>query len=429
MKYIEVEGGHPIRGELAVQGSKNAALPMMAAALLTSQPVVLERCPQIEDVQVMCELLQYVGADVTRQGEQVRIHVRRVRNTQLPQELVNRMRSSIMLMGPLLSRAGEAQMCFPGGCVIGARPIDLHIEGLRKLGYEIQEENGCVSGRKDKKRAEWSGKGIHSIRRIHLKFPSVGATENLLMAGVLGQGEIVMTGAAREPEVQELALMLRQMGAQIEGIGTERLWIRGVEQLCGTERWVMADRIVAGTYLIAAAMTGGEILLHYVNPVDNYPALQVLEEMGCQIAYHEKQQWIHLRAPKQLKSISVTTKPHPGFPTDLQAMLMVAMSQAEGISHIEETVFENRFRHVEALRRMGAKINVQGNEATVWGSCRLKGNDLWATDLRAGAAMVLAGLCTDGVSRIWNLEHVQRGYESITKDLRALGAQIQEIVY
>ncbi len=426
MKYIEIEGGHPIRGELAVQGSKNAALPMMAAALLTSQPVVLERCPQIEDVQVMCELLRYVGADVIRQGERVRIHARRIQNTQLPQKLVNRMRSSIMLMGPLLSRAGEAKMCFPGGCAIGARPIDLHIEGLRKLGYEFREENGCISGWKSRAELAKNRKSATGVRRIHLEFPSVGATENLLMASVLAQGETILTGAAREPEVQELALMLRQMGAQIDGIGTERIWISGISGLNGICRWIMADRIVAGTYLIAAAASGGELLLHYVNPVDNFSLLQMLEEMGCQIAYNEKQQWIHLRSPKRLEAVCVTTRPYPGFPTDLQAMMMVAMSQAEGISHMKETVFENRFRHVEALRRMGAKVNVQGNEATLCGNCRLKGNELWATDLRAGAAMVLAGLCAEGVSRIYNLEHVERGYESIVKDLSALGAHIQE---
>jgi len=429
MKYIEIEGGHPIRGELAVQGSKNAALPMMAAALLTSQPVVLERCPQIEDVQVMCELLRYVGAEVTWQGERVRIHARRIQNTQLPQKLVNRMRSSVMLMGPLLSRAGEVKMCFPGGCVIGARPIDLHIEGLRKLGYNFQEEKGCISGWQSRSELTGKRKSAFGVRRIHLEYPSVGATENLLMASVLEPGETVLTGAAREPEVQELAFMLRQMGAQIDGIGTERIRINGVARLGGICRWIMADRIVAGTYLIAAALTGGELLLHYVNPLDSFALLQTLEEMGCRIAYNEKQQWIHLRGPKRLKAAEVITKPYPGFPTDLQAMMMVAMSQAEGISHMKETVFENRYRHVEALRRMGARVNVQDNEATLWGSCRLKGNELWATDLRAGAAMVLAGLCAEGVSRIYNLEHVERGYESIVKDLFVLGAHIRERTY
>lgn len=429
MKYIEIEGGHPIRGELAVQGSKNAALPMMAAALLTSQPVVLERCPQIEDVQVMCELLRCVGAEVTWQGERVRIHARRIQNTQLPQKLVNRMRSSVMLMGPLLSRAGEVKMCFPGGCVIGARPIDLHIEGLRKLGYDFQEEKGCISGWQSRPELTGKRKSAFGVCRIHLEYPSVGATENLLMASVLEPGETVLTGAAREPEVQELAFMLRQMGAQIDGIGTERIRINGAARLGGICRWIMADRIVAGTYLIAAALTGGELLLHYVNPLDSFALLQTLEEMGCRIAYNEKQQWIHLRGPKRLKAAEVITKPYPGFPTDLQAMMMVAMSQAEGISHMKETVFENRYRHVEALRRMGARVNVQDNEATLWGSCRLKGNELWATDLRAGAAMVLAGLCAEGVSRIFNLEHVERGYESIVKDLFALGAHIQERTY
>lgn len=428
MKYIEIEGGHPIRGELAVQGSKNAALPMMAAALLTSQPVVLEGCPQIEDVRVMCQLLRYVGAEVEEQGKRIKICARQIRNTQLPQDLVSRMRSSIMLMGPLLSRTGEAGMCFPGGCVIGARPIDLHLEGLRKLGYEMREDAHCISGWKSKQSCEWALKNTKAVRRIHLEYPSVGATENIIMAGVLEPGETVLTGAAREPEVRELILMLQQMGAHIEGVNTDRIRICGQPLLNGVCRWVMADRIVAGTYLIAAAVTGGEILLHYVSPEDTISMVKVLKEMGCQIAYHEKQQWIHLRAPKCLQAVSAITGPYPEFPTDLQAMLVTAMSQAEGISHMEETVFENRFRYVEALNRMGAKISLRKNKAVILGGCRLQGSELWATDLRAGAAMILAGLCAKGKSRIYNLEYVERGYESITRDLFALGAQIRECI-
>ena len=427
MKYIEIEGGYPIRGELAVQGSKNAALPMMAAALLTSQPVILERCPQIEDVQVMCQLLRYVGAEVEQQGERIRICARQIRNTQLPQSLVSRMRSSIILLGPLLSRVGEAKMCFPGGCVIGSRPIDLHVKGLRELGYVMQEEGCCVWGWKSKNSSMWNGSGAGCVRRIHLKYSSVGATENILLASVLEQGETILTGAAREPEVRELALMLQQMGACIKGAGTEKIQIRGKAQLNGITRWVMSDRIVAGTYLIAAAITGGEILLHYVSPEDNISLLRILEDMGCQIEYHEKHQWIHLRAPKCLKAVSVRTGPHPEFPTDLQAMLVTAMSQSEGLSHMEETVFENRFRYVEALNRMGAKISLNKNRAAVWGRCQLKGDELWATDLRAGAAMVLAGLVADGKSRIYHLNYVERGYESITADLFALGAKIREL--
>ena len=432
MEYIEVEGGHAIQGELAVQGCKNAALPMMAAALLTSQPVVLERCPQIEDVRVMCDLLRYVGAEVEQQGEQIRIFAKRISNTRLPSELVAKMRSSIILMGPLLARTGKAGMCFPGGCVIGARPIDLHVTGLRRLGYSIAVEEGCVLAESplQAERALWqkvSGRPqCGAVSRIHLRFPSVGATENLLMAAALSQQEIVITGAAREPEVRQLGRMLQQMGAEIEGLGSERIRICGCETLQGTTCRVMSDRIAAGTYLIAGAVTGGDVLLHHVDPVDNFPVLQVLEEMGCHISYHEKQQWIHLRAPERLKRISVMTRPHPGFPTDLQAMLMVALCKARGVSSIEETVFEDRFRHVEALRRMGAKITVQGSRATVQGGSRLRAADLWATDLRAGAAMVLAGLCSEGVSRVYNLEHVRRGYESMSRDLLALGAHIKE---
>ncbi|MBQ7017227.1 MAG: UDP-N-acetylglucosamine 1-carboxyvinyltransferase [Firmicutes bacterium] len=428
MEYIEIEGGHTIQGELAVQGSKNAALPMMAAALLTSQSVVLERCPQIEDVRVMCKLLQAMGAEVHRQGEQIFICARRIRSTRLPKELASKMRSSIMLMGPLLARTGEAEMCFPGGCVIGARPIDLHVEGLRQLGYTVTVDQDRVSAHASILGKKETDSTVSGYRRIHLQFPSVGATENLLMAAALDQRETIITGAAKEPEVQQLGLMLREMGVEIEGLGSERIWVRGRNKLGGVRCRVMPDRIVAGTYLMAGVVTGGDVLLHYVDPVDQLPVLQVLKEMGCNITYHEQQQWIHLRAPKHLKCISVSTGPHPGFPTDLQAMLMVALCKAKGVSHIEETVFEDRFRHVEALRRMGARISVKGCKATIQGGPRLKAADLWATDLRAGAAMVLAGLSGEGVSRIYNLPHIYRGYESISRDLLALGAHINEDV-
>lgn len=423
MKYIEVEGGYPLYGELTVQGSKNAALPMMAAALLTQQPVTLDRCPQIEDVQVMCSLLRCMGAEVCQQGDRVRIQAKRIQNAQLPDELACRMRSSIMLMGPLLSRTGQARMAFPGGCVIGKRPIDLHLQGLRQLGFETQEDKDCVQGWKGTKAS--GARPAEPVRCIHLSFPSVGATENLLMASVLGEGETILSGAAREPEVRELALLLQQMGAQIEGAGTDQLRIQAVKELGAAERSVIGDRIVAGTYLLAAAATAGEVLLHAVDPVDNRALFYVLEQMGCQIQYHHQERWVHLRAPKALQAANVATAPHPGFPTDLQAMMMVAMTQAEGVSRIEERIFENRFRHVEALRRMGARISVQGRQAVVCGKTTLKANELWATDLRAGAAMVIGGLCTSGVSQVYGLHHVQRGYEKLEQELLALGAHIQ----
>lgn len=417
MRYIEVEGGYPLQGELTVQGSKNAALPMMAAALLTQQPVTLKNCPAIEDVQVMCELLEHMGVQVSRTKDTIRIQARRIQNTLLPEELVNRMRSSIMLMGPLLSRAGRAEMAFPGGCVIGARPVDLHVKGLSQLGYEIQEAEGRLLGRRV---PELSG----GVRRIHLAFPSVGATENLLMGSVLGGGKTIITGAAREPEVRELALMLTQMGARIQGIGSERLVIHAVPRLRAVERRVMADRIVTGTYLICTAVTGGNITLNGVDPVDNLELLQVLSKMGCQVYYQETEQWIQLRAPKVLKPVDIRTEPYPGFATDLQAMMTVAMTQADGVSHLEETIFENRFRHVEALRRMGARIEVRHGRAVIHGSTQLRPDWLWATDLRAGAAMVLAGLCAKGKTRIGELSHIERGYEDMVRDLSQLGAQV-----
>lgn len=417
MKYIEIEGGRPLQGEIAIQGSKNAALPMMAAALLTNQPVSIGRCPDIEDVHVMCELLQHIGAQITWRGDSVRIQMRQIQNTVLPEALVRKMRSSIMLLGPLLARTGRAEMTFPGGCVIGSRPIDLHLAALQQRGFLIEEKAGCLIGRKSAEHAA-------QVCRIHLRFPSVGATENILMNAVLGSGQTILSGAAVEPEVTALAMMLRQMGARIEGIGSQQLSIQAVPYLHGIQTSVMADRIVAGTYLLAAAATKGDIWLHGARAQDNRALLHILEEMGCEIEDHEKREWIHLKAPAVLKPVDVRTDPYPGFATDLQAMLMIVMTQTEGISHIEETIFENRFRHVEALRRIGARIQVHQMTAAIHGATRLQPGVLWATDLRAGAAMVLAGLCASGHTQIRELSHIERGYEDIVRDLQKLGAVI-----
>lgn len=310
-------------------------------------------------------------------------------------------------------------MCYPGGCVIGARPIDLHLEGLRQLDCEIREENGVIWGRREKK----AGQPPY-VRQIHLPFPSVGATENLLMASVLNTGSTVLTGAACEPEIDQLAGMLVQMGARIRGIGTQRLEIWGVQRLRGVRRCVQADRIVTGTYLLAAAAAGGEISLRHVCPQDQQALLQVLQQMGCRLGYQEEGGWIWLESKGRLRALDVTTAPYPGFPTDLQAMLMVAMSQAEGTSHLTETVFESRFRHVEAIRRMGARIQTKGQRAVIQGPTPLRADRLSATDLRAGAAMVLAALCAEGTSRIEEIQHVERGYEDIARDLQRLGARV-----
>lgn len=417
MRYIEIEGGRPLQGEIAIQGSKNAALPMMAAALLTNQPVLIRRCPDIEDVRVMCELLEHMGAQITRKKDSVRIQMRQIQNTVLPKALVQKMRSSIMLLGPLLARAGRAEMTFPGGCVIGSRPIDLHLTALQQRGFSIEDKEGCLIGRKKVEQTE-------QACRIHLRFPSVGATENILMNAVLGSGQTILSGAATEPEITALAMMLRQMGARIEGIGSQQLTIQAVPYLHGIQTSVMGDRIVAGTYLLAAAATKGDVWLHGARAQENRALLHVLEEMGCEIEDHEKQEWIHLKAPAVLKPVSVRTAPYPGFATDLQAMLTIVMTQAEGISHIEETIFENRFRHVEAMRRIGARIQVQKTSAAIHGATRLQPAVLWATDLRAGAAMVLAGLCADGCTQIRELSHIERGYEDIVRDFRQLGAVI-----
>lgn len=419
MKYIEVEGGACLQGTLSVQGSKNAALPMMAAALLTKQPVTLHDCPDIEDTRVMCELLKHMGVDVKQEGKTLHIHARSVRDSKLPYELVRKMRSSIMVMGALLCRTGYAEMAFPGGCVIGARPIDLHISGLRELGYEIEETETALIGR-------YVPELSSGVRQIHLNFPSVGATENILMGAVHAGGRTVLTGAACEPEVRELALMLQQMGARMEGIGSEKLCINGTQILRGVERTVPKDRIVAGTYLVAAALTGGRVEIIGLESDDVEALLTVLKQMGCHIEIKEKPCRIILEAPKTLKAVDIHTAPHPGFPTDMQAMIMVAMTQAEGVSHIRETIFENRFRHVEALRRMGAHIDVRGDMAIVHGKTPLQADILCATDLRAGAAMVLAGLCAKGKSQIEGLEHIERGYENLVRDLTELGGKVSQ---
>ena len=420
MNYIEVEGGHPLAGELAVQGSKNAALPMMAAALLTPGPVTLYGCPQIEDVDVMCQLLSHLGAQVSRRGDQIQIQAKRLRTRELPKDLVHRMRSSIMLMGPLLARTGGAELYFPGGCVIGARPIDLHLEGLSRLGYQIIEEaDGHLHGFRGMESLEDPG-----VRRIHLRFPSVGATENILMGAALSTRPVILSGAAKEPEVCELARMLMQMGVKIEGMGSDQLIIQGARHLRGVTMRVMGDRIVTGTYLVAAAATGGHVSLTNVSPLDNGALFTALEQMGCRLVIHERQQRVELQAPETLRATEICTAPHPGFATDLQAITMVGMTQAEGVSRMEETIFENRFRHVEALRRMGARIQVSGGRATIYGKTQLKADELQATDLRAGAAMIIAALCAQGRSRIYHLEHVRRGYENIAADLGALGAVI-----
>lgn len=415
MNYIEIEGGRALQGELTVQSSKNAALPMMAAALLTEQPVILKNCPHIEDVQVMCELLRHIGAQVVQKGNSIQIHARSIQSTSLPDSLVSKMRSSIILLGPLLARAGKAAMTHPGGCVIGARPIDLHIAALKQMGCRITEEADVLMAE--------AGDPVGVIR-IYLKFPSVGATENILMYAALSRRRVILSGAAREPEVTALAAMLRQMGVRIEGIGTDQLSIWGAHRLRGVQADVIPDRIVTGTYLLAAAATKGKVRLNHVQVQENAALFHVLESMGCEIETAERAQQVVLRAPETLRPVRIRTEPYPGFATDLQAVLMVAMTQAEGVSNIEETIFENRFRHVEALRRMGARIQVSKGKASVHGVSHLQGCALWPTDLRAGAAMVIAGLCAKGRTQIKDLTYIERGYEDIVRDFRRLGADI-----
>lgn len=417
MDKIAIRGGNPLKGEIQISGAKNAALPLMAACLLTDKPLILENVPNLSDIASMGELLAQLGVSVDVNDHTTTLCAKNLSSTTAQYDVVRKMRASVLVLCPLVARAGEAHVSMPGGCAIGPRPIDLHLKGLEALGAEITLEEGYVHAR-----------APNGLRGATFTFPmiSVTGTENLLMAATLAKGETRLINAAREPEVGDLAHCLNAMGAKISGIGTSTLIIEGVESLHGTTHKVIGDRIEAGTYAMASAVTGGNVRLRGMR-LDLIPTVAAfLRQAG--VGLDEEGDDIIVKAPKgRLKGVDVMTEPFPGFATDLQAQWMALMCTSDGASMITETIFENRFMHVPELCRMGANITVHGSSALVRGVEKLKGAPVMATDLRASVSLVLAGLVAEGETLISRVYHLDRGYEKVEEKLRACGANIQRI--
>jgi UDP-N-acetylglucosamine 1-carboxyvinyltransferase len=426
MDRIRIRGGKPLQGKIPIGGAKNAALPLMAASLLTEDTLILVNLPRLADITTLSHLLVQHGVSVTMAGAEgagerghvLELRAKRIVSTTAPYDLVRKMRASVLVLGPLLARCGEARVSLPGGCAIGTRPVDLHLKGLERLGATVELRQGYIEAS--------ARQGLVGAEII---FPivSVGATENLLMAAALAQGETTLVNAAREPEIVDLARCLTAMGAEIEGAGTDRIRIEGVRQLHGARHAVISDRIETGTYMMAAAVTGGavELLGAQLEPVA--AVARALE--GAGVAVSETPRGIAVaRRNGRLTGVDVMTEPFPGFPTDLQAQMMAVMTTAEGAAMITETIFENRFMHVPELCRMGANINVHGASAMVRGVPKLTGAPVMATDLRASVSLVLAGLAAEGETIVNRVYHLDRGYEHLEEKLGACGADIERLV-
>ena len=417
MEQLVIHGGHPLRGRVKIGGAKNAVLPIIAAALLGSRGVsVLDDVPALEDVYTISSVLRALGvqADYSAAEHRLRIDATRIETVSAPYELVRKMRASFLIMGPLLAREGRAEISLPGGCAIGTRPIDLHLKGFEALGAQIDITQGAIHAS--------APKGLKGAR-IYFDFPSVGATENVMMAASCAEGQTILENPALEPEIVDLANYLNVMGAHIRGAGTNQIKIDGVPGLRAADYTIIPDRIEAGTYMVAAAMTGGDVFIENAISEHLKPVVAKLQEAGAEI--EEDIAGIRVRADGRMKAIDLKTMPYPGFPTDMQAQFMALLAVAEGTSVVTETVFENRFMHVEELQRMGAQIRVDGRTATVEGGHTLTGAAVRATDLRAGAAMVLAGLVADGETRVGYIHHIDRGYDDLVAKLVALGADIR----
>lgn len=415
---LVISGGRAIEGELAVQGAKNSVLPLLSAALLAHGESILHNCPTLTDVDAACRILSGLGCRCARSGETICVDASAVSGCEIPESLMREMRSSIMFLGSILGRTGQCRLSFPGGCELGARPIDLHLSALRQMGATITEEHGILDCRADK--------GLHGAR-INLSFPSVGTTENILLAAVTADGVTEIHNAAREPEIRDLAEFLTRCGARISGAGESVIVIEGVERLFPTEYSVMPDRIAAATYLCCAAATGGELILTRCGADDMTAILAVLESMGCR-AYRFGEGKLYLSRKRRLVAPpTIRTMPYPGFPTDIQAPIMAVCALAEGTSVFVETIFDNRYRHVPELVRLGAQIKAEGRVAVVEGVKRLSGAKLQAAELRGGAALITAALAAEGTSEVSGLCYIDRGYENIDKTLRRLGADIKRI--
>ena len=417
MEKLIVKGGKRLVGTVKTSGAKNAVLPIIAASIMGVTPSHFDEVPMLEDVRTISEVLKSLGIKVESKEKNVLdIDSTTINSYEPPCELMRNMRASFFIMGPLLARMGKARIHMPGGCAIGARPVDIHLKGFEALGVVLRQEDGFIEAT--------TPNGLKGAT-IYFDFPSVGATENVMMAATLAEGVTILENAAEEPEIVALANYLNKMGAKVRGAGTDVIRIEGVKELRGADYTIIPDRIEAGTYMIAAAMTGGDVIIDNVLPEHQKPLIAKLREAGAIV--EEDIDKVRVIGTGSLKGVSVKTLPYPGFPTDMQAQIMAMMVVSEGNSRVTETVFENRFMHVAELNRMGAKITTADRSANIEGPAKLVGCDVRATDLRAGAAMILAGLVAEGETRIGDLFHIDRGYEDIVEKLRNLGADIERV--
>lgn len=417
MEKIIVKGGNRLEGTVRVEGAKNAVLPVIAASMIASEgKSIIRDVPTLADVSTINEVLRHVNADVHFENNTITVDASKKLETEAPFEYVRKMRASVLVLGPLLARYGHAKVALPGGCAIGSRPIDLHLKGFEAMGAKVNVGNGFV---------EVSVDGRLQGAKIYLDMPSVGATENIIMAAALADGKTVLENSAKEPEIVDLANYLNKMGAKIVGAGTESIKIEGVEKLVGADHTVIPDRIEAGTFMVAAAMTKGNVLVENALPEHLRPVISKLQEMGVTVT--EENGGLRVIGPDKLSATDIKTFSHPGFPTDMQSQMMALMLQADGTSVITETVFENRFMHVEEFRRMNAKMRIEGRSVIIEGPSNLQGAEVAATDLRAAAALILAGLNAENFTRVTELKHLDRGYVDFAGKLAALGADIERV--
>ena len=418
MEEIIVHGGKQLNGTVHIEGAKNAVLPILAATLLADEGTsTLSNVPILSDVFTMNQVIRYLNTDVefNEDKKEITVDATRQLNVEAPYEYVSKMRASIVVMGPLLARNGHAKVAMPGGCAIGKRPIDLHLKGFQALGAKIIQKNGYIEAIADELIGD----------TIYLDFPSVGATQNIMMAAVKAKGTTVIENVAREPEIVDLANFLNKMGASIHGAGTETMRIEGVSHLHAVSHPIVQDRIEAGTFMVAAAMTEGNVLIDGAIPEHNRPLISKLIEMGVKIT--EENDGLRVIGPKTLKATDIKTMPHPGFPTDMQAQMTAIQLIADGVSTTTETVFENRFQHLEEMQRMNAQVKIDNNVALIKGGTKLQGAEVYATDLRAAAALVLAGLRANGITRVRNLKYLDRGYYQFHTKLQQLGADVERV--
>ena len=411
-QYI-IEGGNKLEGEINSSGSKNASLPIIAASILSGKTTTLYNVPNIQDIKITLDILRILGCKIDRKNGKIIIDSGRMNKTEIPKELMHKLRSSVILAGAILGRFNKAIFSYPGGCDIGGRPIDLHIKSLKKLGINIEEEAGYIICSRDK---------IIGAD-IHLDFPSVGVTENLMLASILAEGETTITNVAMEPEIIDLQRFLNRMGAKVSGAGENVIKIQGVKKLKNVSYNIMPDRIEIGTFLCMTAITGGNIIINNVNNEDIKSITSKLEETGVRVKQEKSS--IEIMAPKKLKAIDIKTMPYPGFPTDMQSVFGAMLTVAKGTSLIVENIFENRFRYLNELKKMGAKVSIEGNVAIIKGVKKLHGAEMEAPDLRGGAAICTAALVAKGQSTVSNISHILRGYENFDKKLRKLNVQIK----